>query len=65
MLNFFRSIFTKNPIILLGRWEHRISNNKKSIKSVWANFDHCGDTICSQPIEVKKIIKKEEKRLNS
>ena len=53
-------IFCRNSKdIKLGRWEHRISKKKESIKSVWANFDNCGDIICSQPTEVKKILQEE------
>ena len=60
MLHLIRNLFTKHPTVLLGRWEHRISNKKESIKSTWANFDNCGDIICSKPTEVKKIIKQEK-----
>lgn len=59
----FNIIFKKrikpNP---LGRWEHRITEEKKEIKSILSNLDNCGDKICGNPLlykslKYKKIIK--------
>lgn len=40
----------------LGRW-HITDNN--GIKSVLANSDHCGDTICKDPKVVSEFVKRE------
>lgn len=47
-----------NNKLLLGRWN--IKDNKKQIdtKVFWANSDHCGDTICGNPIKNKKVFEK-------
>ena len=42
----------KNPI-LLGRWNR---NNNQTITSILTNYDHCGDIICKDPKEAKKLI---------
>ena len=39
----------------LGRWS-TIDNS--DIKSILANYDNCGDTICKDPKELNKIVKK-------
>ena len=41
---------TKTP---LGRWN--IHDNSE-IKSILANYDNCGDTICKNPVELSKHI---------
>ena len=54
MKNFVR--FTaKSQDLLLGRW------NKKNavITSQFSNYDHCGDTICRNPSEIKTMINRE------
>ena len=33
----------------LGRWEHRLSENTKLLKSELANKDNCGDRLCQTP----------------
>ena len=38
---------------MLGRWNQ---NNCPNIKSILANYDHCGDSICKDPVEVHKYI---------
>lgn len=45
----WRRFFYKAKPTPLGRWEHRISDKKKEIKSLQSNMDHCGDKICGQP----------------
>ena len=59
----FRNIFIKTRKLPtpLGRWDHRISDKDKEIKSLLSNIDHCGDKICGKPILLKKIIKKNKK----
>lgn len=42
----------KKPI-LLGRWNR---NNDPTITSILTNYDHCGDIICKDPKEAKKLI---------
>ena len=49
IVNFFKPP-TKQA---LGRWNIEHCHN---IKSVLANYDHCGDSICKDPKEVKKFI---------
>ena len=44
------------PLILLGRWEHRMSDKQKEIKFILTNLDHCGDSICGKPSTVQSII---------
>ena len=53
---FVQNMFkTKEYKVLLGRW----GNHGKDIKSIYANHDHCGDTICKNPKIVTTYIKKE------
>ena len=48
----------------LGRWAHQcdISSN---IKSILANHDCCGDKLCGDPLQVKKILAYERIKLVS
>ena len=57
-MRFLRQLFNKssNKITKLGRWDHRISGKDKYIRASWANSDHCGDSICKDPVEVQKYI---------
>ncbi len=54
MFRFITKMFVKekNPI-LLGRWNR---NNNQTITSILTNYDHCGDVICKDPKEAKKLI---------
>ena len=55
MWQLFKKIFRKKETkILLGRW----GNHGKDIKNIYANHDHCGDTICKDPKIVKSLIEK-------
>ena len=55
MWQLFKDMFKKNEKkILLGRW----GNYGKDIKNIYANHDHCGDTICKDPKIVKNLIEK-------
>jgi hypothetical protein len=57
-MNVFKNIFKKKETnILLGRWT-RINDLSKSI---YANSDNCGSTICGKPNEVKRIINSQRK----
>ena len=52
-----RRLFFREPSkISLGRWEHRLGDTQKNIKMVWANSDHCGDTVCGDPKHIKDTI---------
>ena len=42
--------------IQLGRWEHRMPEDKKEIKSILSNIDNCGDQICGKPTLLKKAL---------
>ena len=50
--------------LILGRWNHEISDTQKNIRAIWANSDHCGDIICGDPKKVKEIINKTQKNNN-
>ena len=52
-----KRILTENKTLLLGRWEHRITDKQKEIKFVLTNLDHCGDSICGKPKPINNIIK--------
>jgi len=55
---FWRNIYKKmgyNEKLNLGRWEHRHDERKKEIKSIWANYDHCGDHICGEHKVIKEF----------
>ena len=51
-----KRIFSKNKIIKLGRWEHRIDHTQSELKAIWTNSDHCGDVICGKPENIKKLV---------
>lgn len=59
-----RIFFKKEQVKQLGRWNYERSN----IKSLLANIDSCGDTMCGNPLaykqemdkEIKEFIKQEE-----
>lgn len=58
-IQFMSSIRTAAPVVQLGRWEHRLNEEQKEVKSVWNNSDHCGDIICGNPKMVKQILEDE------
>ena len=63
MLRLISNLFKPQVKPVLGRWNTEHCHN---IKSVLANYDHCGDSICKDPKEVKKFIDfhvEENKRL--
>tara|TARA_B100000989_G_C19278964_1_gene359423 strand:+ start:318 stop:506 length:189 start_codon:yes stop_codon:yes gene_type:complete len=60
MFNRILKLFKNTKNIKLGRWEHRISDKKKKIKSIWSNSDHCGDYVCGNPEIVKHLIEKDK-----
>ena len=40
---------------MLGRWNLNNCNDKKKIiNSIYQNRDHCGDTICKEPVKADK-----------
>jgi len=47
--DFLKKIVKRDTITHLGRWDHRISEDKKFIRATYANIDNCGDKICGQP----------------
>ena len=51
----FMRFTAQSQDLLLGRW------NKKNavITSQLSNYDHCGDTICRNPSEIKIMINRE------
>ena len=56
----FRNItqFFKQDSVILGRWNHKVEDNKKEERAIRASSDHCGDYICGNPNKIKEIIKK-------
>lgn len=53
MLRIISNLFKPAPKQALGRWNTEHCHN---IKSVLANYDNCGDSICKDPKEVKKYV---------
>ena len=60
MLRFFKNFAKPQKPLPLGRWG---LNNGTDIKSILANHDHCGDTICKDPNIVNEFIEKQIKQL--
>ena len=54
-----RLFFKKEQVRQLGRWNYEKSN----IKSLLANIDSCGDTMCGDPLAYKQEMDKEIKEL--
>ena len=58
MLSRIRNIFKKKPETqMLGRW----ARSNETVKSIYANSDHCGDILCGNPKEVKRIVNSQKK----
>ena len=55
----FMNFFTKTVPITpsLGRWKAKPTKTQEEVFAFYANSDHCGDVICGNPIENKKLIK--------
>jgi len=51
--------------VKLGRWEHRLNNNQKDLKAIWANSDHCGDVLCKDPKVVKNLIDSQKQKTST
>ena len=52
MFRFFQYFLTrtpKQPRMPLGRWNLK---DDPDVKSLFANYDHCGDKICKDPTEL-------------
>ncbi len=63
MIRIIKNVFKFKPqnVVHLGRWEHRICEKDKEIKSILSNIDNCGDKICGNPNILKNIIKHNKK----
>ena len=58
MIKFIRNLLKSEKQPLLGRWgKHGVD-----IKSIYANYDHCGDTICKNPKLVSDFVKENTKK---
>jgi hypothetical protein len=55
------NLLKPKTLVCLGRWEHRLIDKQKELKSIWANSDNCGDRICGTPRLIHNIIKNEIK----
>ena len=62
LLSNFKTIFTHTKTIKLGRWEHRESQHISELKSIWANSDNCGDTLCGNKKNIRQIIDIQNKK---
>lgn len=55
--NFLKMCITKKPDVMLGRWNLKHDCLKKeTISMFYANSDHCGDKICGNVIENRKLL---------
>ena len=59
MLN--NNIVKNETTLPLGRWKLDSEKNK-SIKSIMANYDSCGDKLCGDPKNLKSILDNEHKK---
>ena len=69
---FSKLLFNYNKKIIdinrrtLGRWILKNDCEKKETIAVfWANSDHCGDSICGNPLENKKILDEKLNKIKS
>lgn len=46
---------------MLGRWNLKKNKQQEDIVTFWANSDHCGDVICGNPLENKKLLEENNK----
>lgn len=61
MIRSFVKIFNPENGNKLGRWNLK---NNPEITNIFANYDHCGDTLCKDPKEIKCDIDKINKSNN-
>lgn len=54
----FKSI---KPTIMLGRWNKK-NDIQETISVFWTNTDHCGDTMCGNMLNNKKILNEIQKK---
>jgi hypothetical protein len=45
---------------MMGRWNLK-TKKQEDIVTFWANSDHCGDAICGNPLENKKLLEETQK----
>lgn len=67
MIEKILKIFNYKPRqeIMLGRWNLKHDNVKKEIITMfYSNTDHCGDVICGNIIENKKLLEKKLKSMD-
>lgn len=57
----------KPNTLLLGRWKLKDDYIKETISVFWTNSDHCGDQLCGNVIQNKKILeqKLDKKNINN
>ena len=46
---------------ILGSWSLKTNKKQEDIVTFWANSDHCGDVICGNPLENKKLLEENHK----
>ena len=57
--------FGNSNNVKLGRREHRLNNEQKDLKAIWANSDHCGDVLCKDPKVVKGLIDSQKQKTST
>ena len=58
MIRFISNLLKSEKQPLLGRW----GKYGVDIKGIYANYDHCGDTICKNPKLVSDFVKENTKK---
>ena len=59
--NFLKRLVDGNKLII-GRWNPMIDDAKKEERALRSTYDHCGDSICGKPDEVKILMKEPLKK---
>ena len=52
-IRFIRNLINPPTVTSLGRWNRE---HNADIKNILANYDHCGDTICKDPMLVSQFV---------
>ena len=58
---FLKRIVGGNKLII-GRWNPMLNDVKKEERALRSTYDHCGDSICGKPEEVKRLMKETLKK---
>ena len=58
-LRFFKP-FMHTESKMLGRWNLKHCSVKENVSALYANTDHCGDSLCGSPKDVAILVEKEK-----